>query len=289
MIFAANFADALDRILSAGAGWLDQTLVLPFLYATGMMRWEELSFDWCLVCLYGVVQVVLTFAVCWPLEALFPLERGQDHKAVFVDVVYTLVSRVGIVPIVSFVLFYQAQVIFAGAIVDAGYTPPMLETIIPPLFGHPVLTFACYALILDFADYWRHRISHMFHTLYTVHAVHHAQRHMSFWSDDRNHLLDDVVGQLWFFAVALLIGVPPLQFPLLLLGLRFVESLSHINAPVQFGWLGERLLISPRFHRLHHGVLAAGRKSCNYGAVFPVLGHDLPHRRLLRRTAAHRR
>ena len=33
--------------------------------------------------------------------------------------------------------------------------------------------------------------------------------------------------------------------------------------------LGERLLISPRFHRAHHGVLAAGQRSCNYGAVLP--------------------
>jgi sterol desaturase/sphingolipid hydroxylase (fatty acid hydroxylase superfamily) len=27
--------------------------------------------------------------------------------------------------------------------------------------------------------------------------------------------------------------------------------------------------VSPRFHRLHHGLRAAGRRSCNYGAVFP--------------------
>ncbi|HTW68674.1 MAG TPA: sterol desaturase family protein, partial [Acetobacteraceae bacterium] len=74
---------------------------------------------------------------------------------------------------------------------------------------------------------------------------------------------------LWFGAIALLIGVPPLQFPLLVLVLRFVESLAHANARLSFGWLGERLLISPRFHRAHHGVLAAGQRSCNYGAVFP--------------------
>jgi sterol desaturase/sphingolipid hydroxylase (fatty acid hydroxylase superfamily) len=63
--------------------------------------------------------------------------------------------------------------------------------------------------------------------------------------------------------------VPPLQFPLLVLMLRFLESLSHANTRVQFGWLGERLLISPGFHRAHHGVPAAGQRSCNYGAVFP--------------------
>ena len=51
--------------------------------------------------------------------------------------------------------------------------------------------------------------------------------------------------------------------------LRFLESLSHANARLSFGWLGERLLISPRFHRAHHGVLAAGQRSCNYGAILP--------------------
>ena len=70
-------------------------------------------------------------------------------------------------------------------------------------------------------------------------------------------------------AIGLLIGIPPLQFPLLVLMLRLLESLSHANARVSFGWLGDRLLISPRFHRAHHGVLAAGQRSANYGAILP--------------------
>jgi sterol desaturase/sphingolipid hydroxylase (fatty acid hydroxylase superfamily) len=69
--------------------------------------------------------------------------------------------------------------------------------------------------------------------------------------------------------VALLIGIPPMQFPLLVLVLRFLASLSHANVRLSFGRLGDRLLISPRFHRAHHGVLAAGQRSCNYGAILP--------------------
>src|SRR3954451_480380 len=99
--------------------------------------------------------------------------------------------------------------------------------------------------------------------------MHHAQRQMTFWSDDRNHLLDDAIAFVWFGAIALLIGIPPLQFPLLVLLLRLLESLSHANTRVSFGWFGERLLISPRFHRAHHGILAAGQRSCNYGAILP--------------------
>ena len=98
----------------------------------------------------------------------------------------------------------------------------------------------------------------MFRWWWALHSLHHAQRQMTFWSDDRNHVLDDLIAFVWFGVIALAIGVPPMQFPLLVLVLRFLESLSHANARVSFGWLGERLLISPRFHRAHHGVLAAG-------------------------------
>jgi sterol desaturase/sphingolipid hydroxylase (fatty acid hydroxylase superfamily) len=93
---------------------------------------------------------------------------------------------------------------------------------------------------------------------------------MTFWTDDRNHILDDVLAALWFGAIALLIGVPPAQFPLVVLLLRLVESLSHANVRLQFGWLGERLLVSPRFHRLHHGELSAGERGRNFGVLLPV-------------------
>jgi len=259
----------MDRIFSIIAGDLDQQIILPILYATGGMAWEELSFDWALICVYGMFAVLVTYAVCWPLEAAFPVERWTSKKAVAVDVLYTLVSRVGVIPVVSFLLFYQVQVIFTGLLVDHGFIPPDLETLVPALFGHPLATFLVYALILDFADYWRHRLSHSFRAWYALHALHHAQRQMSFWSDDRNHILDDLISFLWFFAVGLAIGIPPLQFPLLILLLRFMESLSHANIRLSFGAIGERLLISPRFHRRHHAMKAAGRRSCNYGAVFP--------------------
>ena len=45
--------------------------------------------------------------------------------------------------------------------------------------------------------------------------------------------------------------------------------MSHANTRLSFGGLGERLLISPRFHRAHHGILAAGQRSYNYGAILP--------------------
>jgi sterol desaturase/sphingolipid hydroxylase (fatty acid hydroxylase superfamily) len=233
------------------------------------MQWEEIGYGWALFAVYGAAQVVVTFAVCLPLERWRPVEHWPDRRGVAVDVLYTLIARVGLLPLLTFVLFYQLQVALNGWLSDHGWVPPMLERALPFLLGRPVPTFLCYVVILDFSEYWRHRLSHMCRWLYALHAVHHAQRQMTFWSDDRNHLLEEVVGFVWFMAVALLIGIPPLQFPLLVLLLRLIESLSHANTRLRFGWLGERLLVSPRFHRAHHGELAAGQRSANYGAVLP--------------------
>jgi len=54
---------------------------------------------------------------------------------------------------------------------------------------------------------------------------------------------------------------------------RVVESLSHANLRLSFGPLGERLLVSPRFHRVHHaiGVGHEGAyRGVNFAVLFPV-------------------
>jgi sterol desaturase/sphingolipid hydroxylase (fatty acid hydroxylase superfamily) len=125
-------------------------------------------------------------------------------------------------------------------------------------------------VILDFGEYWRHRLQHSIGWWWALHSIHHAQRQMTFWSDDRNHILDETIAALWFGTIALLIGVSPAQFPLLLLLMRLVEAFSHGNIRLSFGRIGERLLVSPRFHRLHHGVLSVAEHGKNYAVLFPV-------------------
>jgi sterol desaturase/sphingolipid hydroxylase (fatty acid hydroxylase superfamily) len=251
------------------ASAIHNALIIPLLYHLGWMRWEEIAYGWVLFALYGAAQVVLMLCLCWPAEKFFKLEHWPNTKSVGVDVLYTLLARIGIMPVFTFVLFYQAQMMLSGFLADHDVITPTLENFLPFLYGRPVLTFCLYLLILDCADYWRHRLSHKFNWWYGLHAVHHAQRQMTFWSDDRNHLLDDIIAFLWFMLIGLAINIPPMQFPLLILSLRLLESFSHANARISFGRVGEYLLVSPRFHRLHHGFEGAGRHSCNYGALLP--------------------
>ena len=258
--------DAYDRF----TGWIFEQLIQPPLYALGLMDWAEDAFDWLDFALLGMVTIAVSYLLCRPLESWRPVEAVTDRRAVRTDMLYTALVRLGLLPMIAFVLFASLAAWWEGAVADSGFIPPTLETLLPWLRDQPFVAFAIYVVLLDFGEYWRHRFQHRFGWWWALHSVHHAQRQMTFWTDDRNHVIDDVIGALWFGGLALLIGVPPGQFPLILMVLRVAESLSHANVRLDFGRIGERLIVSPRFHRAHHGVLSAGQHGSNYAVLLPV-------------------
>ncbi len=259
-------ADAYERF----TGWLFQALLQPLMYEAGLMDWADEAFQFMDFFVFGVIQVVVVVAVCLPLERWRPVERWESQRLVWTDVTYTLLARLGILPLIGFLLFFAASARIEAAIADTGFVPPTLETFLPWLREWPLVALCVYIIILDFAEYWRHRFQHSFGWWWALHSIHHAQTQMTFWSDDRNHVLDDVIAAAWFGVIAVLIGVPPGQFPVILLVLRLAESFSHANVRLSFGRVGERLLVSPRFHRLHHGVLSVGNAGKNYGVLLPI-------------------
>ena len=250
--------------------WLFERAVQPVMYALGLMEWAEDAFDWLDFLVFGLVQVLVVYLVCRPLEAWRPVERGQSRAAIRTDVIYTLLSRLGVLPLLGFVVFATAQTRLEGWLTDTGWVAPTIESFVPALREAPLLSLVLYIVVIDFFEYWRHRFQHEWRWWWALHSLHHAQAHMTFWTDDRNHVLDDIIAAAWVAGLAVLIGVPPGQFPIILMVLRLAESLSHANARISFGRVGERLLVSPRFHRLHHGVLSVGALGRNYAVLLPV-------------------
>ncbi|WP_424812474.1 sterol desaturase family protein [Roseococcus sp. YIM B11640] len=262
--------DAIQDAYDHATAWLYETLLQPAMYELGLMDWADEAFQWMDFLVFGLIQVVVVAAICLPLERWRPVERWESQRVVWTDVVYTLLTRLGILPLLGFVLFYAASTRIEGLIADSGFVPPTLETFVPWLREQPLVALLLYIVILDFAEYWRHRFQHRFAWWWALHSIHHSQTQMTFWTDDRNHVLDDIIGAAWFGIIAVAIGVPPGQFPIILLVLRLAESLSHANVRLDFGVVGERLIVSPRFHRLHHGVLSVGAAGKNYGVILPV-------------------
>lgn len=265
--------DALLGFLETIQSSLFQQAVLPTLHAWGFMSYADEAYDATGFLVLGMAQLALIALALRPLEAWIPAERWNHRRGVRADVLYTFLQRSGALPLLFFAVLAPLWRPFEQGLRGIGYLPPNLEDLVPLLGAHPLAAFLAYAIVIDFFEYWRHRLQHRLGWWWALHAVHHSQRQLSFWADDRNHVLDGLIEAVWLTALGLAIGIPSGQFVWVLLGMRFVENLSHANVRLGFGWLGDRLLVSPRFHRTHHGV-GVGHEGpaggCNFGVLFPV-------------------
>lgn len=269
--------DALIDAFATLQGWVFQEAILPVIYATGFGGYAEEAFlgtEWLML---GLVQVAIMVGVIQPLERRFPVEPLIDRAAVRTDMLYTAIHRLGLFRLAMFFLLVPLFDVIEGRLRLMGWQRTNLEDWLPDGMNSPWLAFVTYLLLFDLLDYFYHRFSHRFRWWWALHAVHHSQRQMTVWSDNRNHLLDDMLRDAVFAVVALVVGVEPAQFILLIAISQLLQSLQHANLRLSFGWLGERLLVSPRFHRFHHAVgighETAGNPTrlggCNFGVLFP--------------------
>jgi sterol desaturase/sphingolipid hydroxylase (fatty acid hydroxylase superfamily) len=267
------FTDAFATVQD----WVFESIVQPAMFHLGLGEYIEDAFggtEWFLV---GVCELALLWLVLRPLEALLPVHEIRDRRARWNDFVYTVVHRLGIFAVVMFFFLDPLIDRFNGFLHLHGMHPFTLERLWPALSTMPLLLFLGYLVILDFFEYWYHRAQHNIGWWWGLHSLHHSQRDMNLWSDDRNHLLDDLLHDIFLALIAVVIGVPPGQYILLVAVSRILQSLQHANVRLHFGSIGERLLVSPRFHRLHHAIglghESRGRNSLgghNFAVLFPV-------------------
>jgi sterol desaturase/sphingolipid hydroxylase (fatty acid hydroxylase superfamily) len=265
-----------DAFASAQA-WLFETVVQPAMYYAGLGEYIEDAFggtEWFLV---GVCELALLWLVLRPLEAVVPVHRIAGARARWNDFIYTVVHRLGAFAVAMFFLLDPLVDRFNGFLHLHGLHPFEPEQLWPALATRPLALFLVYLVVLDFFEYWYHRAQHGIGWWWGLHSLHHSQRDMNLWSDDRNHLLDGLLHDLFLAAIAVVIGVPPGQYLLLVSVSRILQSLQHANVRIHFGRVGERLLVSPRFHRLHHAIgfghESHGRNSFgghNFAVLFPV-------------------
>ena len=265
--------DWLATLFAQVHGWLFEHVLQPLMYLLGAMTYIEESFTALQIFLYGLLEITLMLAIMRPLEKYFPVEKWSDRSGTRVDVIYTLLTRLGVLPLIFFFMLVPIESTVSGWLRLHDVVPKNLEDFFPSLFVMPLLSFFIYLIILDFSEYIRHRLQHRLNIWWALHSVHHSQRTMSYWTDDRNHLLDGLIRDLWVASVALLIGVPPGQFVLLIILVRMIESFSHANVPFTFGRVGEKILVSPHFHRIHHAInieQSGKNHGCNFAVLFPV-------------------
>ena len=255
---------------------LFESAIQPLMFSFGLGHLLEDGFaatGWLLV---GLIQIAVLLAIIGPLQRWRPVEPMVDAGAVRIDVLYTLLHRLGLFRVA---LFFSVEPLFDemfGALRVAGFGTAHLDQLWAGVTDHPWISFVIYLVVFDFVDYWLHRGQHAFNWWWSLHSLHHSQRQMTMWSDNRNHLLDDLLRDCALVVLGQLIGVGPGQFVAIVAVAQLSESLQHANLKLHFGRIGERLWISPRFHRVHHSIgighESEGPKTLgghNFGVLLP--------------------
>ena len=271
----------LTTPISAGYAAVQECLfdniLAPILYHFNLMGWAEDAFDGLDWFLFGCIQILLIIVVLRVWERIAPAETQERFaKATTADVMYTLFHRLGIFHGLIFIglsgFFFQMDSILH----DFRFERLNVESWWEPITSIPLISFLIYLILLDLVEYLYHRASHTFNWWWKLHSLHHSQTVMTAWSDNRNHILDDVLRAVVFAFFALLFGVSPGQFIALVVVSQFIQSWQHANIKVSLGKF-QYLLISPMFHRMHHAVgyghEVIGKPGvlggCNFGILFP--------------------
>ena len=257
--------------------FLFTNVLAPVLYQFDLMSFAEDAYDGMDWFLFGCIQIILIALVLRTWERWAPAEVQESFaKSSRVDVFYTLFHRLGIFHGLIFIALSGFFFEIDSLLHDFRFDRFNVESWWPGVTSIPVVSFIIYLVLLDFVEYLYHRASHSFNWWWQLHALHHSQTVMTAWSDNRNHILDDIMRAAMLSFVALLFGVPPGQFIVLIALSQFIQSWQHANIKVDLG-AARYFLISPMFHRMHHAVgyghEAKGKPGvlggCNFGILFP--------------------
>ena len=255
---------------------LFESLVQPLMLATGQAGLLEIGYEATAWLLIGLLQIAFLVAVIGPLQRWRPVDAVTDQATIRTDILYTLIHRLGVFRIALFLTLDPLFDELFGTMRTAGYGTFHLDQLWPGVTDIAIVSLLIYLVVFDFVGYWVHRGQHHIEWWWRLHSLHHAQRQMTMWSDNRNHLLDDILVDISVVLVAQLIGVAPGQFIAIVAITQLSESFQHANLRLWFGRVGERVWVSPRFHRLHHSIglghESAGKDTLggyNFGVLLP--------------------
>ena len=126
-------------------------------------------------------------------------------------------------------------------------------------------------LILDFAIWAQHLITHKVPLLWRLHRVHHADRDMDVTTAIRFHPVEIALSMFLKISLVYLLGPSALAvilFEILLNGTALFNH-ANIRVPLAIDAILRRVLVTPDMHRVHHSIHRAEHDS-NYGFALSI-------------------
>lgn len=126
-------------------------------------------------------------------------------------------------------------------------------------------------LILDFAIWLQHLITHKVPLLWRLHQVHHSDRDLDVTSAIRFHPVEIALSMLLKIGLVYLLGPAALAVILFEILLNATAMFNHANIAIPAridAWL-RLIIVTPDMHRVHHSDLRAEHDS-NYGFALSI-------------------
>ncbi|QXP65491.1 sterol desaturase family protein [Polaribacter sp. AHE13PA] len=219
---------------------------------------------------YGLIIISL---VVWGLEAIFPWRKNQSlfRKDFWLDTFYMFFNFFILNLIVLIALSNSAAELFNDILGIVGLSIAnfqLLEINNLPYFARIFIFF----IVVDFVQWWTHRLLHTFEFLWNFHKVHHSVKEMGFAAHLRYHWMEPVVySSLKYIPLAIIGGFSAQDVAIVHFFNIFIGHLNHANINWDYGWL-KYILNNPKMHIWHHvKVLPEDRKNgVNFGITLSI-------------------
>lgn len=219
---------------------------------------------------YGLIIISL---VVWGLEAIFPWRKKQSlfRKDFWLDTFYMFFNFFLLNLIVLIALSNSAAAIFNDVLGFVGLSVSsfqLLDLNSLPFFVRIFIFF----IVVDFVQWWTHRLLHRVEFLWNFHKVHHSVKEMGFAAHLRYHWMEPVVyNSLRYIPLAIIGGFSAKDVAFVHFFNIMIGHLNHANINWDYGWL-KYIFNNPKMHIWHHSKeLPKERKfGVNFGLTLSI-------------------
>lgn len=211
-----------------------------------------------------VLAIVPTIYLASILERKRPIENHDTPEAkATIRMEWMLVAfmaTIGIfVEIAKFVLIGRIAMATGGPLVylTAGSVAGSIALVI------------VYALYIDCAKYWMHRLSHAVPFLWAAHSFHHSAERLTVATGVRHHWTEAILLAPLVFLTLMLFQVPEHLMAISILIMKVPDGLQHLNYRIAWHKVGI-WVNTPQWHRIHHSV-ERRHFDKNFSSAFPIM------------------
>lgn len=136
-------------------------------------------------------------------------------------------------------------------------------------------------IVIDFAGYWNHRLSHHVNIFWNQHVIHHSSEEFNLACALRQSI-SNLIGYFSLLLIpAALLGVPNQVIAILAPIHLFAQFWYHTQHIGKLGWL-EYIIVTPSQHRVHHAINPEyidknlGQVLCVWDRMFGTFQEELP-------------